>query len=447
MKLYSDTKVYIGCPANKNSGGPELLHQLCSQLIQLGINASMLYTAVDSKFNPDDPVHDLYKKYHVPYTLAPENSERNVLIAPESMTYLLYSYKKTQRVFWWLSVDNYFKITINTILNRMANALSGAMPKIFYFDKADDDIEHWVQSEYARQFIKLNGIPENKIYIVEDYLRQDFLLSAAQIDLERKENFVAYNPKKGFEITRQLINLAPDISWRPIENMTPAQVQELLAKAKVYIDFGTHPGKDRIPREAAISGCVVITGLRGAAANSVDINIPDEFKFDERTANLNHVIEKIRAVFENFSAAYDKKADYRARILNDKNRFAAEVADAVNMKNLPTKFPTLIAQGFTPQGYIVASFLAQNQTQFKPAFITDNNSEMTGEAITKSHRNFSALIDGGKSLEIISRDDAKFLYHEGRIKKFMLFEPTRQEILALKKFYDPVAKDVMIIER
>ena len=412
MKLYSDTKVYIGCPANKNSGGPELLHQLCSQLIQLGINASMLYTAVDSKFNPDDPVHDLYKKYHVPYTLAPENSERNVLIAPESMTYLLYSYKKTQRVFWWLSVDNYFKITINTILNRMANALSGAMPKIFYFDKADDDIEHWVQSEYARQFIKLNGIPENKIYIVEDYLRQDFLLSAAQIDLERKENFVAYNPKKGFEITRQLINLAPDISWRPIENMTPAQVQELLA-----------------------------------AANSVDINIPDEFKFDERTANLNHVIEKIRAVFENFSAAYDKQADYRARILNDKNRFAAEVADAVNMKNLPTKFPTLIAQGFTPQGYIVASFLAQNQTQFKPAFITDNNSEMTGEAITKSHRNFSALIDGGKSLEIISRDDAKFLYHEGRIKKFMLFEPTRQEILALKKFYDPVAKDVMIIER
>ena len=378
MRLYPDTKIYILCPANIHSGGPELCHQLCSQLIQFGINAFMLYTPINSDFNSADPVHDLYKKYHLPYVFGVEDSEHNVLILPETSGGKIYLFKKIQRVFWWLSVDNYIKNISQAIGGRVSNALSEPMPKFFYFDKADVDIDHWVQSEYARQFIKLNGVPENKIYVVEDYLRQDFLRNAAQMDLSRKENFVAYNPKKGFEITQQLINLAPDISWRPIINMTPAQVQELLAAAKVYIDFGEHPGKDRIPREAAVSGCVVITGRRGSASNDIDINIPAEFKFDERTADPRHVIEKIRAVFKNFSAAHEKQADYRARILDDKNRFAAEVADAVNVKNLPTNFPTLIAQGFTPQGYIVASFLAQNQTQFEPVFITDDNLKSAG---------------------------------------------------------------------
>ena len=33
---------------------------------------------------------------------------------------------------------------------------------------------------------------------------------------------------------------------------------------QVYIDFGHHPGQDRLPREAVQCGCVVITGTRGS---------------------------------------------------------------------------------------------------------------------------------------------------------------------------------------
>lgn len=57
-----------------------------------------------------------------------------------------------------------------------------------------------------------------------------------------------------------------------------------MSKSKVYIDFGNHPGKDRIPREAAISGCIVITGKRGAAAFAEDVCIPETYKFDESCA-------------------------------------------------------------------------------------------------------------------------------------------------------------------
>lgn len=332
MRLYPDSKVYVLCPGNNHTGGPELLHQLCSTLIQFGVNAYMFYTPDHASFNFADPVHSFYKKYHLPYTFNAEDSARNIFIVPEVFGAHIYGMKNFQRVFWWLSVDNYIGNVANSIGGRKNNALASPMPKIFYFGKDAGDITHFVQSEYARQFVQLNGVPEHKIYMVEDYLNQAFLSRAAQVDLTAKKNFVAFNPKKGFEVTQQLIKLAPDIAWRPIQNMTPEQVQELLAAAKVYIDFGNHPGKDRIPREAAISGCVVITGRRGSAGNDIDINIPAEFKFDERTENPQAVIGKIREVFSDFSTAHEKQADYRAQILDDKNRFAREVAEAFGIK-------------------------------------------------------------------------------------------------------------------
>ncbi|KAL3809235.1 hypothetical protein ACHAXA_005283 [Cyclostephanos tholiformis] len=46
-----------------------------------------------------------------------------------------------------------------------------------------------------------------------------------------------------------------------------------------YIDFGPHPGMDRLPREAALAGCIVITNREGAAAHDEDVPLPQEFKF------------------------------------------------------------------------------------------------------------------------------------------------------------------------
>ena len=450
MKIYypppPETKIYIICPGKYNSGGPELCHQLCSQLIQFGADARMVYIE-EQNFNDGDPVHDFYKKYHLPYTFEVEDAEQNILIVPEFFSEYLYMFKKIRRVFWWMSVDNYIKITSIKINSWFANPFSMPIPKLFCFGKSDDNLSHFVQSEYARQFVKFNDIANNKIYSVGDYLNQTFLRRAAQVDLSRKENFVVYNPSKGFEVTQQLINFAPDIAWRPIQNMTPEQVQELLAKAKVYIDFGNHPGKDRIPREAAISGCVVITGRRGAAANNIDINIPDEFKFDENTARLQQIIEKIREVFGNFKANHEKQAAYRARILDDKNRFANEVAEAFGIKNLPPPTVAFI-QGVGEKTFILAQGLFQSE-EFLPIFIVDDRlatTEFSDEFILRE-QNRNYLRVGENVIEIITRDDAKFLYLEGRIKKFALLEPTNSEIAEFQNFYQFAAEDILTFYR
>ena len=446
MKLYPNSKVYIFCPANCNSGGPELAHQLASALISFGVEAYMLYYELGSySVNLADPVHDFYKKYHVPYVFDAEDNQKNIIIVPETVTETLYDFKKIRRVIWWMSVYFYLSHLMNKFKADLENPLAAPLRKFFYFRKEDGDINHFVQSEYARQFLKLNGIPDSRIYMVEDYLNQAFLSRAAQIDLRRKKNFVAFNPKKGFEVTKQLIELAPDIAWRPIQNMTPDQVQELLAASKVYIDFGNHPGKDRIPREAAISGCVVITNKRGAAANDIDINIPDEFKFDSQ-AEFGDVIKKIREVFENFSVAHEKQAAYRARILDDKPRFTQEVIKAFEIKKFPP--PSIaLTQGFSDASSLLAKKL-QSQS-LAPDFIVDDvmstaDAATLAEGLIFREQNRNYLRDGKNFTEIITRDDARFLYLEGRIKKFALLEPTDEELADLKDFYGADDADVLI---
>ena len=65
-----------------------------------------------------------------------------------------------------------------------------------------------------------------------------------------------------------------------LENMNPQQLCDALDKSMIYIDFGNHPGKDRIPREACCRNCIVMTSKLGSANNSYDVPIPDEYKFD-----------------------------------------------------------------------------------------------------------------------------------------------------------------------
>ena len=65
-----------------------------------------------------------------------------------------------------------------------------------------------------------------------------------------------------------------------------------------------------------------------------------------------------------------------------------------------------------------------------------------GLILREQNRNY--LRDGKNFVEIITRDDAKFLYLEGRIKKFALFEPTNSELAELKDFYEADDADILI---
>ncbi len=68
----------------------------------------------------------------------------------------------------------------------------------------------------------------------------------------------------------------PGWTFVPLENMSKQEVRALMQQSRYYIDFGHHPGKDRLPREAAASGCVVLTLRAGAAQFFDDVPLAQE---------------------------------------------------------------------------------------------------------------------------------------------------------------------------
>ena len=98
--------------------------------------------------------------------------------------------------------------------------------------------------------------------------------------------------------------------------MTRKEVIETLQRAKVYMDFGNHPGKDRLPRESAILGCCVITGKRGSARYFEDVPIPEQYKFEDKEESIPTIVERIRDCLENFEERY-KDFDYFRQVIRE----------------------------------------------------------------------------------------------------------------------------------
>ena len=309
-------KIYVACPANFATGGPELLHQLCNKLEILGYDSYMLYFGRDLS----SPVHERYKIYNNRYVTAFEDTEDNIVIIPETIVASLSNIKRSIKVIWWLSVDNFI-----SVCNPQKLGLRDYFSSINMIDKYNDII-HFVQSEYAYIYLKEQGIKEEKILYLSDYLNKGFIEKVRS----RKENIikkdvVLYNPKKGLEFTKKIIEEAKEFKFIPLIKFTTDEMIRIMKESKVYIDFGEHPGKDRIPREAALMGCCVITGKRGSARNQIDVPIMEEYKFEDDIESICKIKNKIKSIFDNYAEENDKFNSYREIIMNEEEKFESDV--------------------------------------------------------------------------------------------------------------------------
>ena len=453
MKIYPETKIYIISPGNIHSGGPELVHQLASQLLKMEYNVYMFYLPANANFDPADPIDPYYKKYHIPFVRNLEIDHKNIMIVPESSSLNLYVSTKIRRIMWWMSGDNYVNNLCNILKKFKQNPLESTMPKFFYFDKEDSNIEHWVQSDYAKIFIKKNGIVDRQIFRVRDYLNEAFLQRASHIDVNQKENIVAYNPVKGFEFTQKLLKVAPEINWQAIRDMTPEEVQQLLARAKVYIDFGNHPGRDRIPREAAVSGCCVVTGRRGAAGNPNDIAIDESFKFNDTDDNLIPIVERIKNIFANFRPNYESQRKYREQIMTERAEFDRDVKAAFGYKE-PKDRPkrTAILPNLSTNTIDLARYISTGNIGYTPRFIIDDEAAWRKGVTVKSevvvnHESTNYLRTESLLVPIISTADAAFLYREQRIEKFAAFRQDIPKIREIAHILGIREGDLLIFDR
>ncbi|MBE4973824.1 hypothetical protein J9788_10600 [Serratia sp. X10] len=312
-------KVYICCPGGSITGGPELLHQFCDALGRNGVDASMVYYPLDTSFQ----LPQQYAHYNVRVTQHKDVvCDNAIVIIPEVATALAKNFSAAQICIWWLSVDNYFSHKkYNWFIRRYVGHFKSILTGHRLSISSMKNYQHLSQSEYARMFLESRGIHCD---MLTDYLNETHL---KDIDESiKRENIIAYNPKKGEKYSNKLISRYPDYKFIPIKNMTAIEVRKLLERSKVYIDFGDHPGKDRFPREAVMAGCCVVTGRRGSAANKVDVPVPSCYKLDESAESFEQDFQKIiENIFQDYEKCYADFESYKNKISSEFDVFKQQV--------------------------------------------------------------------------------------------------------------------------
>ena len=353
MIITKITKVYILAPAKESTGGPEALHQLGYNIKKYTNKKKvfMQYVPVSNKssINPN------YKKYNLNFSKEVEDKKENLLIVPEQYSYIKLSqkYKKIRKAIWWLSYDHY----VHTLFQKINSPLIKLLIKIpfkiielfnkltqYYFGNYTfldylrfiyNDIKifnkmkfeninfHFFQSIYAKNILQKNKI---KSFPLFDYLNEDFL-KKNNSQRVKKKNYICYNSAKSTKFMKKIIADNSNLNFFPLINLTKKEMITKLKKSKIYMDFGTHPGKDRMPREAAILGNCVITNKKGSANNKYDIQIPNEFKFEEKHKNINKIIKTINRIFQNHKKEQKKFKSYIKKIKLEKKVFKKQITN------------------------------------------------------------------------------------------------------------------------
>jgi len=328
IKTTKDSIVYVICPANIKTGGTELAHQLVYQLNACGINSSICYICGKSR-----PVvctgFEQYVQVFVTLDDVDDN-EKNVVVIPESWTFLIHKFKHIRIAVWWMSVDNYLKNYSILFAIKRYGLRQGlkTLAKKFVNEYSQLSIQslkeikiHFVQSEYARIFLKSMGIDAVGL---SDYINDLYCNNI--VNRSKKEDIIVYNPSKGGKVTSEIKKQYKGKGeWIPLINMTNEEMRNTLSRAKVYIDFGPFPGKDRIPREAAMSFCCLITGTLGASGNKLDLPIDDNYRFSSPLKNILLITEKINDCIENYDLRINDFEEMRHITKNEKALFERQV--------------------------------------------------------------------------------------------------------------------------
>lgn len=329
-------KIYVLTLYNFSTGGVELSHQLVDYLRNKGQEAYIVYVKNGESF-VDCPVNKSYLNYNISVATEIVDDPMNMMVLPEIFFKFGDTYKKIKIGYWWMSVDNYFNAAClhekvmfaKGIMNKLSQFVHPSNYKldvsILKIKKEERRSIHLYQSHYASYFLHSKGIFNT--LSLSDYINTEFATSNST----EKKDIVLYNPAKGYKFTKKLIKRMPDIEFVPLKGLTREQLVQRFKEAKIYIDFGNHPGKDRMPREAAICMCCIITGKEGSAKFFEDIPISDKYKFDQKKDSISSIEAQIRNVIANYNKRISDFSFYRKRILKEKEVFYSEISTVFDL--------------------------------------------------------------------------------------------------------------------
>ncbi len=312
-------KIIIVSPPNLITGGPEALHHLVHEMRMLGLPAHITYYPYSQKWT----VPSEYCAYDVNPNIY-EDVVGNLIIFPETFTEQLGWVRYADTAIWWLSLDNFLvknqrphDTFLREKIRYLRLALKGARP-IFGVSGLKKSL-HFSQSRYAQNYLFRQGISSQ---LLIEPINESFLTQVENKSLTNRRDIILYNPAKGYKYTQQLIEAFPEYQFLPLKGYSRSELLEIMRSSKIYVDFGHHPGRDRMPREAAMLGMIVITSTYGSAGIDEDVPLPHLFKID--TSQINFVEEAgnlIKHAIDNFQHMHNLMRPYRDYLITEPELF------------------------------------------------------------------------------------------------------------------------------
>lgn len=306
-------KFLIHCPGNSVAGGAESLHQFGDCLNSLGEEAYMCYYPYNNNFfkpNKFSSYNIKEKKFY--------DNKNLIHIFPEIYTKASLKVKKGKIGIFWLSIDNYYgyKDHNNLIKKNFMKFKLLYKTRIPIFMMKN--YFHLYQSHYSKSYLKK--------YKLKGFFIGDYIKNIPDKSFRKKEKKILFNPRKGKHITDQLIKKNKDLTFIPLENLSENEMFNLMKKTAIYIDFGNHPGRDRIPREATLNDCILITGRRGSAKNNSDIPIKKKYKLNHKSKRFYLDFKKlVNQIFEDINFHQSEVSYYKEIIKADKRKVIQNV--------------------------------------------------------------------------------------------------------------------------
>ena len=330
MPLSRFKTVVMLCP-HAVTGGPEAMHQAAFALNSIGVTCYMVYAGTDHPVaiepqrivcsKPQSPaLQTAYARYNPRIFSELQLGPDTLVVFPEAYAQYVARRERHGVALWWLSVDNAFRANPKLADRATRFQLLG-----------DEAIIHLHQSAYAREWLRDSGF--QNLLQLEDYTNETFTDREAYGP--SPQPWAAYNAAKGADLAASFFDEHPEYQALPLRKFTKPQLRDIFAERLIYIDFGHFPGKDRLPREAAISGSIVFTNCAGAGAVYEDFPIPDVFKFEAADVTSGELHRRLQAVIAEPARFWAMQADFRSRIRWEKAQFFDTLMRLWGIRRMP----------------------------------------------------------------------------------------------------------------
>ena len=295
--------VILLCPSGLATGGTEGIHNLACHLNKVGAEAKILYVG-----KGDNPQPKEYKKYGVEYITEFPVGFKGTVVFPEVWGNQVLDPKcgDCKVAINWQGVDVY-------------DWHVPEKDRGMYLRRGD--VIHIANSDYAVNHLTKLGLKPVKI---ADCLNDEFYDVLSEDTMRR--DAVCYNPieAKMTSFQREVMARCTNelgIKFKMVEGLDRQGVINLFKHSKLYIDFGVFSGRERLPREAVMCGCCIITSTKGTAGYFNDNSILDKYKIDDVT----QAMQMIKYVLKNFKQCKPEFDLYRDKLKREKEHYIEDV--------------------------------------------------------------------------------------------------------------------------